>query len=810
MKNEVFIVGGMSCSACSARVQSTIDSLQGVENASVNLLTGTMSVQYNENIITIDAIIKAVEGAGYTASLKSEESKDAKQQKLQKNANTIKYRLILSVVCLLLLMIVSMGHMIGINIIPHDMIILKGIVEFLLMLPVAILNFKYFTSGIKAIVKLSPNMDSLISVGAISSVIYSFWLLLSGGATHYYFESAAMILTFVTVGKFIESKSKAKTTSAINKLLDLSPKKSLIIIDGKETEIDSEDIKVGDIVVVKSGMIIPVDGIVISGSGNTDESAITGESIPLEKYQGSTVTSGTMLINGYLTFEAKRVGKDTTLSGIIKLVEEATTSKPKIAKFADTVSRYFVPAVILISILTGVIWYVFSKDFELSLNFAISVLVISCPCALGLATPTAIMVGSGRAAELGILIKSAEIFETADSINTVLFDKTGTITQGLPSVVSFISEKYSDDEFLEICSALESRSDHPLAQAIVRHSSTSESITVENFYDVTGKGVGGNIDGNNIKIGNRKFISDCEMSEKIIVSSDNISNQGATAVYVAENGKVIGIIGIADTVKESAKETIEMLKRSGVQTVMITGDNAKTAEYIRKAIGIDKVYAELLPADKNTVIKEYQQTGRCAMVGDGINDSPALTAADVGIALGAGTDIAMDAADVVLMNNDLRDVYKTLEICKKVMRNIRQNLFWALIYNSLCIPIAAGALYPIFSIKLSPAIGTIAMSLSSIFVVTNALRLRRIRKNYHAKQKETIITKKEELVVKTVFIDGMMCPHCEARVKSILSEFDSNVVVDHTKGTAVLDASADNDKIKAAVEAAGYKVTEIK
>lgn len=810
MKNEVFIVGGMSCSACSARVQITIDSLQGVESASVNLLTGTMSVRYNESIVTNEAIIRAVEGAGYTASLKSEESKDAKQQKLQKNANAIKYRLILSVVFLLLLMFVSMGHMIGINIIPHDMMILKGIVEFLLMLPVVILNFKYFSSGIKAIINLSPNMDSLISVGAISSVIYSLWLLISGGASHYYFESAAMILTFVTVGKFIESKSKAKTTSAINKLLDLSPKKSLIIIDGKETEIDSEDIKVGDIVVVKSGMIIPVDGIVISGSGNTDESAITGESIPLEKYQGSAVTSGTMLINGYLTFEAKRVGKDTTLSGIIKLVEEATTSKPKIAKFADTVSRYFVPAVILISLLTGVVWYVFSRDFELSLNFAISVLVISCPCALGLATPTAIMVGSGRAAELGILIKSAEIFETADSISTVLFDKTGTITQGLPSVVSFISEKYCDDEFLKICSALESRSDHPLAQAIVRYSSNYDRITVEDFYDVTGKGVGGKIDGNDIKIGNRKFIADCDINDSINIASDNISNQGATAVYVAENGKVIGVIGIADIVKESATETIELLKHSGVQTVMITGDNAKTAEYIRKETGIDKVYAELLPADKNTVIKEYQQAGRCAMVGDGINDSPALTAADVGIALGAGTDIAMDAADVVLMNNDLRDVYKTLEICKNVMRNIRQNLFWALIYNSLCIPIAAGALYPVFGIKLSPAIGTIAMSLSSIFVVTNALRLRRIRKNYHAKQKETIITKKEELVVKTVFIEGMMCPHCEARVKSILSEFDANVVVDHTKGTAVIDASADNDKIKAAVESAGYKVTEIK
>ncbi len=810
MKKETYNIGGMSCSACSASVQRAAEKLESADKITVNLLTGTMTLCYDENKLTSEDIIKAVEQAGYTARIKNDDTRENRQKKLEKHADFIKLRLIISAVFLIVLMFVSMGHMIGINIIPENMLILKGLVELFLMLPVVTINFRYFISGFRALFKLRPNMDSLIAVGSASSVIYSLWLLLSGGAHHYYFESAAMILTFVTVGKFFESKSKAKTTNAINKLIDLSPKKSLILLDGNETEINSEDISVGDIVVIKSGMVIPVDGTIISGNGNVDESAVTGESIPLYKNTGDKITSGTSLVSGYITFKAERVGKDTTLSGIIRLVEEATTTKPKIAKFADIISGIFVPAVILISLITGILWYITSRDFELALNFAISVLVISCPCALGLATPTAIMVGTGKAAELGILIKSAEIFETADNINAVLFDKTGTITEGTPSVTSIVTEVYNEKEFIILCGKLESKSDHPLAHAIVKYSDIGKVAEIEDYNDIIGKGISGVVDGHTLRIGNSDFVSDCNVSENLKSASEIIASKGETVLYVAESGVIIGIIGIADTIKESAKEAVRVLKASGIETVMITGDNKITAEQIRKETDIDKVSAELLPADKNKIIKEYQHKGRCAMVGDGVNDSPALAAADLGIALGAGTDIAMESADVILMHNDLRDVGKALEICRKVMKNIRQNLFWALFYNALCIPIAAGALYPIFEIKLSPAIGTIAMSLSSICVVSNALRLRKIKKTYPTAKGHKEINNEKENNMKTISIEGMMCPHCEARVKSILAELDANVEVDHTKGIATIASETDNDTIKKVVESAGYKVTDIK
>lgn len=805
MTQQTFIVTGMSCSACSAAVENAVRKLNGVDGVSVNLLTGTMSVKFDRQVCTENDIIYAVTKAGYEARVKNDDIRKVKQDKLNKSADKLLIRLIVSVVLLCVLMLVSMGHMIGLNIIPHDMVILRGIVEFALTVPIVILNFKYFTSGFKAVFRLNPNMDSLIAIGALTSILFSLWELFSGGAEHYYFESASMILTFITIGKYFEGKSKAKTTSAVNKLLDLTPKKSLILVDGDEVEVNSEDIKVGDTVIMKAGMYFPADGIVTSGFGSADESTITGESIPSEKSEGNKVVGGTHLVNGYLQFKALKVGKDTTLSGIVKLVEQATASKPKIARFADKISRIFVPSVILIAIITTALWLIFTGDFELSLNFGISVLVISCPCALGLATPTAIMVGTGRAAELGILIKSAEIFETSSNIKTVLFDKTGTITKGKPEVMSFHTNGTDEMQLLQICGAIESLSDHPLASAVVKYSRLDSFPEVTDFESTIGKGVKGKVLGREIYIGNLKFVRKFTLPPTFESTIEQMKSRGETILYVAENKEIIGLFGVADSIKESATEAISELKSSGIETVMITGDNKQTANIIKNKVGITKVEAELMPADKNRIIKEYQKLSPVAMVGDGINDSPALAAADVGIALGAGTDIAMESADVVLIRNDLRDVGKTLEICKKVMRNIKENLFWALIYNSLCIPIAAGVLYltPLH-IKLSPMIGTLAMSLSSICVISNALRLRNIKRN------NNISTERNVQKMKTVYIEGMACGHCEARVKEALSALDADVKVDFKTGTAAIKESADNDAIIKTVTDAGYKVTDIK
>lgn len=804
MKSEVFDVKGMSCSACSAAVSAAVGKLAGIDKADVNLLTNSMVVIYDEETVSEQDIINAVKNAGYNANIKSLEDTKQKQDKLDKDAKKILIRLVLSTVFLCLLMIVSMGHMVGIHLFSPEQDMLKGFVEIALTLPVVILNFKFFVSGFKALFRLNPNMDSLIAVGATASIGYSIWQMINGGADHYYFESAAMILTFITIGKYLESKSKAKTTSAVTKLMDLSPKTSIILVNGMEKEIESKDIKQGDIVVVKGGMTFPADGVVINGTGSADESAITGESIPVQKHAGSKVTGGTILLNGYVHFKAERVGEETTLAGIIKLVEEATLTKPKIARLADKISRIFVPAVILIAVATTLVWYLTTKDFELALNFGISVLVISCPCALGLATPTAIMVGTGRAAELGILIKSAEVFEAGGKIKTVMLDKTGTITNGKPEVTDVITENVNKNEILSVCRAIESMSDHPLAQAVVEYTANAETISAENFESVTGKGVSATVQGDRYSIGNRSFVIDGKISEALMASGEKLSAEGKTALYVKRNDEIVAVIGIADTIKESAKEAIKMLNGDSIDTIMLTGDNKKTAESIRAQVGITKVQAELMPAEKNEIIRQYQLESPTAMVGDGINDSPALAAADVGIALGAGTDIAMESADVVLIRNDLRDVHTTLYICKRVMRNIKENLFWALIYNSIGIPVAAGVLYNALGIQLSPMIGTIAMSLSSICVISNALRLKRIQRGYETK------TRKENCEVKTVYIEGMMCPHCSARVTELLKPMDANVIVDHEKGTAVICDSADDNAIKATVEAGGYKVIAIK
>ncbi len=804
MKNEIFDVKGMSCSACSAAVSAAVNKLSGVKKADVNLLTNSMAVVYDEAVISANDIIKAVKNAGYDADIKKPGDAKEKQKILDKNAKKILLRLILSSIFLVLLMIVSMGHMVGIHLFSQEQNLLKGFVEIALLVPVLILNFKYFVSGFKSLLRLNPNMDSLIAVGATASIGYSIWQMATGGADHYYFESASMILTFITIGKYLESKSKAKTTSAVTKLMDLSPKTSLILVDGVEKEIASKDIKQGDIVIVKGGMTFPADGVVIEGTGFADEAAITGESIPVEKHEGSKVTGGTILLNGYVHFRAEKVGEETTLAGIIKLVEEATLTKPKIAKLADKISRVFVPAVILIAIITITVWYLTTKDFELSLNFGISVLVISCPCALGLATPTAIMVGTGRAAELGILIKSAEVFEAGGKVKTVMLDKTGTITNGRPQVTDVITEVEDSASLMAVCNSIESMSDHPLAQAVVEYTKDALPVQVENFESVTGKGVTGYVQGDRYDIGNRSFVSEGILSDSLKESAERLSSEGKTALYVKKNRDIVAVIGIADTIKDSAKEAIEMLGNSNIETVMLTGDNKKTAESIRTQVGITQVRAELMPAEKNEIIRQYQLESPTAMVGDGIHDSPALAAADVGIALGAGTDIAMESADVVLIKNDLRDVHTTLYICRKVMRNIKENLFWALIYNAVGIPVAAGVLYNALGLQLSPMLGTIAMSLSSICIISNALRLKRIKRKYDNN------SEKEKANMKTVYIEGMMCPHCSARVTELLKPFDANVVVDHTKGTAVLNADVDDAAVTDAIVSGGYKVTSIK
>ena len=804
MKNEIFEITGMSCSACSSAVSAAVTKLEGIIKADVNLLTNTMFVTYNEEVTDTDAIISAVNNAGYGAKIKENDNKQINNIEKKKGIDKILLRLILSSVFLILLMIVSMGHMIGINLFTHEQNMLKGFVEILLLIPVVILNFRFFTSGFKALVRLNPNMDSLIAVGATASIGYSIWQMANGGADHYYFESASMILTFITIGKYLESKSKSKTTDAVTKLMNLAPKTSIVIIDGKETEVDSKDIRQGDVVVVKAGMHFPADGVIIKGVGTADESAITGESIPVSKNVDSKVIGGTLLQSGYVHFKVERAGEETTLSEIIRLVEEATLTKPKIARLADKISRIFVPAVILIATVTTLIWYLITKDFEVSLNFGISVLVISCPCALGLATPTAIMVGTGRAAELGVLIKSAEIFEAGAKISTVMLDKTGTITKCTPEVTDFITEDADKNEILSVCASLESMSDHPLAQAVVNYCGTVEIKQIDNFESVTGKGVKAEVNNHNYAIGNRSFVSHGKISDNLKNTGEVLSKEGKTVLYVMKNQIIVALIGIADTVKETAKEAIEMLRTDNIQTVMLTGDNKNAAEHIRTQVGITEARAELLPAEKNEIIKQYQLDSPTAMVGDGINDSPALAASDVGIALGAGTDIAMESADVVLIKNDLRDVHSTLYICKKVMRNIKENLFWALIYNSIGIPVAAGVLYGIAGIKLSPMIGTLAMSMSSICVITNALRLRRLKPQY--KNTNT----KEIKNMKTVYIEGMMCPHCSGRVTELLRPFDANVVVSHETGTAIIADTADDAQIKEIIENAGYKVTDIK
>ena len=828
-----FDVKGMSCAACSARVEKAVSGLDGVASCNVNLLTNSMSV---EGTATTQEIIQAVERAGYYASGKGEKSGRAQQTDAEAFNDTetpkILKRLIVSLVFLLILMYFSMGHMMfGFPIPPffEGNHLAVGLLQMLLAGIVMVINQKFFISGVKGLIHLAPNMDTLVALGSGISFFYSTVLLfmmtgngmLEGFGTDFYFESAAMILTLITVGKLLEARSKGKTTNALKSLMKLAPKTAVKMVDGIETEVPIEELRKGDVFIVRAGGSIPVDGVVLDGAAAVDESALTGESVPVDKTAGSAVSAATINQSGYLKCEATRVGEDTTLSQIIKMVSDASATKAPIAKIADKVSGVFVPAVITIAVITAVVWLLLGQSVGFSLARAISVLVISCPCALGLATPVAIMVGSGVGARNGILFKTAVSLEETGKIKTVALDKTGTITRGEPVVTDVLPVRVSEQELLQYAASIERKSGHPLAEAVLTAAKERgiSLLPTENFSVHAGNGVEAELNGELLRGGNRRFVEiGAVIPPAIREQAERMANQGKTPLYFSYGNKLLGMIAVADVLKPESAAAVEEMKRMHLRVIMLTGDNERTAAAIGEEAGVDEVVAGVLPDGKESVIRKLRETAKTAMVGDGINDAPALTGADVGIAIGAGTDVAIDAADVVLVNSRLSDVPAAIRLGRATLRNIRQNLFWAFIYNIIGIPLAAGALIPVLGWQLNPMFGAAAMSLSSFCVVTNALRLNFVKLR---SKNEMIIPnknknnnnniKKEEPVMKdTLKIEGMMCPHCEARVRQALealAEVDS-AEVSHEKGTAEvkLNAELEHDVLKAAVEAQGYKV----
>lgn len=749
MTKKKFSVTGMSCAACSAAVEKAVGRLDGVESAQVNLLAKSMVCVYDESKTGADAVIAAVEKAGFGAAELAERDRAAAPKKEKAAAGdgftAIRTRLWVSIVFLVLLMYVSMGHMLGLplpgflhgtqNALPF------AFLQFLLTLPVLYVNRKFYFNGFRALAHRAPNMDSLVAVGSAAAMLYGVIAIFMIGAalgrgdwdtveryrTNLYFESAAMILTLVTVGKFLEERSKGKTGAAIAKLLDLSPKTATVLRDGEERVIPAEEILTGDVVLLKPGERVPVDGVVLEGSSAVDQSALTGESIPVTKDEGKAVMSASVNMTGFLKIRATRVGQDTTLARIVALVEEASSSKAPISKLADKVSGIFVPAVMAIAVVAGAAWLLAGRSVEDALNACISVLVISCPCALGLATPVAIMVSTGRCAQMGILIKSAEALELLHAADTVVLDKTGTITVGKPSVTDVV--ECASGRLLPVAAALEKKSGHPLADAVVRYAADAEPAEVSEFTDVTGKGIRGVIDGRICYGGSGAYMEELGVDVSTVrEQAQRFAEDGKTPLFFACETELLGVIAAADTVKETSAAAIRRMKADGCEVIMLTGDNETTANAVRRKLDLDRVIADVLPQDKERVVRELQAEGRkVIMVGDGINDSPALARADIGIAIGSGADIAVEEADVVLMKSDLNDVPTAIECSRQTMRNIKQNLFWAFFYNTLGIPLAAGALYPVWGITLNPMIGAAAMSLSSLFVVTNALRLYRMR-----------------------------------------------------------------------------------
>lgn len=864
MKTEKFNVSGMTCAACQANVERCVRKLDGTNDVNVSLLANQMTVLYDENKLQESDIIHAVEAIGYGAESTEKDGQrnetggsfkkewETRKERANRSTNNMKTRLIRSVIILIPLMYVAMGHMLPLPMPPFlsgtENTLICALVQLLLTIPILFLNRAFFTRGFKALIKRAPNMDSLVAIGSGASFIYGLFAMfkMAYGFGHgemqvvheyahaLYFESAAMILTLVTVGKYLEAKSKSKTSDALGKLVDLTPKTATVLVNGKEKRIPAEAIKAGDTVVIRPGEVIPVDGTVLQGNGFVDQAAITGESIPVEKNPGDEVISATINKNGSFRFTASKVGNDTTLAQIIRLVDEAGNSKAPIARLADRVSAVFVPIVMGIALITAVIWLIAGQSFEFALSNAISVLVISCPCALGLATPVAIMVSTGKAAEYGILIKSAQSLETLHSADTIVLDKTGTITSGTPSVtdVELLDSRMDRAAFLSLAASAEALSEHPLAGAVTQYA-RAQHITwqeAKEFEAIAGRGIRAILPQGEVLAGNTALFQEkgvnCEPAQAAI---ERFSKDGKTPLLFALNGKIQGVIAVADTVKESSVNAIERFKKMGLHVIMLTGDNRQTAKAIQEKLQIEEAIADVLPTEKEAQIRRLQNQGRkVIMVGDGINDAPALMRADIGMAIGAGTDIAIDSADVVLMKNSLEDAATAIELSKAVIRNIKMNLFWAFFYNILGIPLAAGALFPAFGLRLSPMIGSAAMSLSSVCVVTNALRLRFFKDKNKVVQtadqpsadknnrfveqtKQTTQQKGNEKMKKILTVEGMMCNHCKMHVENALKGVDgvedAQANLEQKTAEVMLTKDVADDVLSAAVKEAGYEVT---
>ena len=844
---EQYTVTGMSCAACSTRVEKAVSKVPGVTTCSVSLLTNSMGV---EGTAAPQEIIAAVENAGYGAAIKGGAEKssapgasEAEEMLKDRETPVLKQRLWTSLGFLILLMYFSMGHMMWGWPVPAVLAenhVAMGLIQLILTAIVMIINQKFFISGFKSLWHRAPNMDTLVALGSGAAFVYSTYALFAmtdaqmngdmAGVMNYmhefYFESAAMILTLITVGKMLEARSKGKTTDALKSLMKLAPKTAVVLIDGAETEVPIEQVKKGDIFVVRPGENIPVDGIVLEGSSAVNESALTGESIPVDKEVGDRVSAATVNQSGFIQCEATRVGEDTTLSQIIQMVSDAAATKAPIAKVADKVSGVFVPVVIVIAALTIIVWLLAGQSIGFALARGISVLVISCPCALGLATPVAIMVGNGMGAKHGIMFKTAVSLEEAGKMQVVALDKTGTITSGEPKVTDMLpAEGIREEELLQMAYTLEKKSEHPLARAILEKAEEMQLTAgeVSEFQALPGNGLSGMLNGEKLFGGNMNFIrTQAEVTETVRIQSEKLAEEGKTPLFFARDGKLVGIIAVADVIKEDSPQAIRELQNMGIHVVMLTGDNERTARAIGKQAGVDEVIAGVLPDGKESVIRQLKERGKVAMVGDGINDAPALTRADIGIAIGAGTDIAIDAADVVLMKSRLSDVPAAIRLSRATLRNIHENLFWAFIYNIIGIPLAAGLWYPVFGLKLNPMFGAAAMSLSSFCVVSNALRLNFFNLRNGAKDKKIKVKnhgnhgenhKEDKRMEKIMNIEGMMCGHCEARVKKCLENLPEvkEAVVSHEKGTAVVALSGEisDDVLKKTVEDQDYKVTGI-
>lgn len=838
MMTEQFAVTGMTCAACSAHVEKSVSRLSGVQSAPVNLMLGSMTVTYNEKAVTEGDIIAAVKAAGYGASPASQTDQGQLRRDQDAALRRRKKHLIWSVVFLVPLFYLSMGHMMGLPLpqVLHMHPLLLACLQLALVIPILILNRNYFTVGFSRLVKLSPNMDSLVAVGAAAGLVYSLiemGLLAAGqvsGMPDLYFESAGMILTLVTVGKYLEERSRGKTTGAISALLALAPESAVVRRQGQELTIPTEEIVAGDTVIVRQGGRIPVDGVITDGHAAVDESAITGESLPVEKVPGDAVTSATVTSSGYLELRATRVGGDTTLSQIIRLMEEAASSKAPISRLADRISGIFVPAVMAISLTAALLWaFVGGMDVHFCLSIAIAVLVISCPCALGLATPVAIMVGTGQAAQQGILIKSAESLELLHKVQTVVLDKTGTVTMGQPRVTDILcASGVTEEELLCVAASAEKPSEHPLAHAIVEESQARHIplCPVSGFRSVPGGGIQATLSGEAVLAGNAGYLAQNGVSLAAMeADAHRLAEDGKTPLFFAESGHLLGCIAVADVVKPDSAKAIAALRRMGRRVVLLTGDNQRTANAIARQIGVDQVIAQVLPQDKAKCVAQLQQQGqRVAMVGDGVNDAPALAQADVGLAIGAGTDIAIESADVVLMKISLLDIPAAMDLSRAVLRNIKQNLFWAFFYNSIGIPVAAGVLYPALHLTLNPMLAAAAMSLSSVCVVSNALRLRGWKPPVFsdhpvptAPLPESAVFqsqgKEENTVNKTIHIDGMMCAHCTGRVEKALNDLpgvEATVDLDSKSAAVTCTPDVSDDTLRQAVEDAGYHVTGIR